>query len=99
MADIRMFVKKVVNELIKSDYPHLRLPAGCVAKITGKAAAGQGYVYSIRILKKNGEEDDAIPEIPGVYDSASLEKGDVVAVVLLYGDLTPCIVRRIEWNW
>ena len=78
------FVKLTVNETIGTDYPHIRHPALYQAKV---------YV-TLRLLKENGETDEAFPAIPYIRTEQVLKKGDVVAVGLLYGQCRPYILGR-----
>ena len=91
MADIEQYVRKQIQEAIKKEYPHLRLPANMLAVITSADADGN---YRLRILDQNGQEDEAIPEIPGVVSVPGYVPGDVVCVALLYGQMWPYIIGR-----
>ena len=88
------FVKLTVNETIETDYPHIRHPALCQAKVMeGTVKDGASYV-TLRLLKENGETDEAFPAIPYIRTEQVLKKGDVVAVGLLYGQGRPYILGR-----
>lgn len=94
MADIKIFVKKIIDEQMKTKYPHAALPAAMLAKITKAELIDEGFRYSLKILDKNMGEDETVPEIPGVISSAAYIEGDVVAVAMLYGLMLPFIVGR-----
>ena len=94
MADIIQFVKKQINDVIKISYPHLRLPAAVRAVVTQAETDGSGGTYRLRLLDRNGEIDGTVPEIPEVRSSHTLQAGDIICVVLLYGQLLPYIVGR-----
>lgn len=49
---------------------------------------------TLRLLKENGETDEAFPAIPYIRTEQVLKKGDVVAVGLLYGQCRPYILGR-----
>lgn len=88
------FVKLTVNETIGTDYPHIRHPALYQAKVMeGTVKDGASYV-TLRLLKENGETDEAFPAIPYIRTEQVLKKGDVVAVGLLYGQCRPYIPGR-----
>lgn len=81
-------VKKVLAER----YPHLLRPAVMYAKVTAAQDAGNYYVYSLKILDKNGEVDGSFREIPGVRSKVQADNGAAVAVALPYGELNPFIL-------
>ncbi len=96
MADLQQYVRKQIDETIKTAYPHLRLPAAAQAVITQTKEAVAGGVYRLRILDCNGQIDETVPEIPEVKSGLALAVGDTVCVLLLYGQLHPYIVGRCE---
>ena len=51
----------------------------------------KGYVYSLRIIGRDGEPDSRYPVIPGVRSLIQADPGDTVAVAMLYGALDPYI--------
>lgn len=57
---------------------------------------GKWYEYSLKILTKTGDTDTRYPEIPGVKSRVPLKQGDVAAIMLLYGELRPCIVGEVR---
>lgn len=87
------FVKLTVNETIGTDYPHIRHPALYQAKVMeGTVKDGASYV-TLRLLKENGETDEAFPAIPYIRTEQVLKKGDVVAVGLYMGS-----AGRTSWG-
>lgn len=96
-GEMKKFVQTVLQETIKTNYPHMALPALVVATVTSVTELGiGGYEYSLRILDTAGEPDPNFPEIPGVWARLLLTAGQSVAVGLLYGALTPVILGEVE---
>ena len=54
-----------------------------------------GYVYSLRIIGRDGEPDSRYPVIPGVRSLIQADPGDTVAVAMLYGALDPYIIGEV----
>ncbi len=98
MGDMmKTFVDREITEQIQKKYPHLRHPAGVCARIVKAGADSRQlgiYEYTIRILDENMNADTQYPEIPGVVSALSLEKDEVVVVLLLYGGTDVYIVGR-----
>lgn len=59
-------------------------------------ASVKWFEYSLRILSKDGEGDNQYPIIPGVRSACQAEIGDIVAVALLYGELSPYILGEVH---
>ena len=55
----------------------------------------KGYVYSLRIIGRDGEPDSRYPVIPGVRSLIQADPGDTVAVAMLYGALDPYIIGEV----
>lgn len=55
----------------------------------------KGYVYSLRIIGRDGEPDSRYPVIPGVRSLIQADPGDTVAVAMLYGALAPYIIGEV----
>ena len=55
----------------------------------------KGYVYSLRIIGRDGEPDSRYPVIPGVRSLIQADPGDTVAVAILYGALDPYIIGEV----
>lgn len=94
MADINEFVKKSVATLIKEEYPHLKGPPAALARIVQSEKMPAGYRYVLKLLDVNMAEDEDIPQIPSVMSDVEYSTGDIVCVVMLYGQLRPVVVGR-----
>ena len=55
----------------------------------------KGYVYSLRIIGRDGEPDSRYPVTPGVRSLIQADPGDTVAVAMLYGALDPYIIGEV----
>ena len=80
-------VTGIMDDNIREKYPYIRNPICVRACVTSAKEKGGGYVYSLKILDKNGNRDGDYPEIPGIKSDRKLEKGDTAAVMLFYGDI------------
>lgn len=87
---LREFIELEVKRIIMEKYAYLRRPSTVYAQVTQR----QNGSVSLRILDKNKSVDEDYPEIPLVKTSLELEKGDIVAVLLMYGECIPYIVGR-----
>lgn len=87
---LKEFIELEVKRLIIEKYAYLRRPSAVYAQVT---QIQKGSV-NLRILDKNKAVDETYPEIPLVKTSLALSKGDVVAVLLMYGECIPYIVGR-----
>lgn len=86
MSDmLETFVRKGIENEIKTNYPHIQHPAGMYAKIVQVKTDNEKYVYTLKILDKTLNVDNDFPEIPNVKSSIRAQKEDIVAVLLLYG--------------
>ena len=82
MADLKNFVKNVIHEVLKTDYPALT-SASCEAGCVKRASGAEGrYIYTVRVLDANGREDPDRAELTGILSDQEYHEGDVV--VLLY---------------
>ncbi len=54
------------------------------------------YEYRLNVLDRFGERDDTFPTLPGVRSRLQLEPGTVVAVALVYGNLSPAIIGEVS---
>ena len=61
------------------------------AEITGK-----WFEYSLKILDRDGEDNSKYPVIPGVKSMIQVEFGAIVAVALLYGELSLFILGEVR---
>ena len=95
MSDmLRSFVRREINGQIREKYPHIQSPSGMCAKIVQAKANGGRYAYTLRILDESMDIDDSLPEIPDVDAELELKKGDIVAILLLYGGNKAFILGR-----
>ncbi|MEF2968364.1 hypothetical protein V3851_23685 [Paenibacillus sp. M1] len=76
--------KIAIDKHIETKYPHLLYPTAVRAKIT---KASGGSEYNLKILDENGVIDERFPEIPNVKSALLFENGDIVAILLMYGQL------------
>ncbi|MCQ4924079.1 hypothetical protein NE686_13335 [Tissierella carlieri] len=89
------FVKTAVRKQMKTEFPHLELPAAMYAKVTKRTELGEYYEYNLKILDEDKQVDDNFPEMPHVKSKQGYEVGDVVAVLMLYGKNSPYIVGEV----
>ena len=91
MSDmLETFVRKGIENEIKTKYPHIQHPAGMYAKVVQVKTDNEKYVYTLKIL------DKTFPEIPNVKSSIKARKEDIVAVLLLYGGSDVFVLGRCE---
>ena len=97
MSDmLETFVRKEITNEIKTNYPHIQYPAGMYARIVQAKQDGEKYMYTLKILDKNKQTDTRFPEVPMVSTKVPVESGDIVVVMLLYGECDPYIVGRCD---
>lgn len=95
MADfLNEFVKTVMDDNIRENYPHVRQPALLVAEVKETMTLEDQPFVTLQILTEKGEADEAFPLLPYVRTEASLQAGDIVVIGLLYGGCTPYILGR-----
>lgn len=87
---LREFIELEIKRLVMEKYVYLRRPSAVYARVTQI----QNGSVSLRILDKNKSVDEEYPEIPLVKTDLKLEKGDTVAVLMMYGECIPYIVGR-----
>lgn len=92
---LEQYVHTVVNRKIRQEYPHIELPSAVFAQITKARTDGSGYVYNVKILDANRNVDERFPEIPNVRSELALDPDDIVAALLLYGQLNLFIVGKV----
>lgn len=93
MGDLRAFVKQVIRDVIKTEYPHARRPACTAAKVIRASAEGKHYSYTLKPVDRNGQASSEMPEIPGVISEGVYEAGEKVALVYINGQ-SPYIIGR-----
>ena len=97
MSDmLETFVRKGIENEIKTNYPHIQHPAGMYAKIVHVKTDNEKYVYTLKILDKTLNVNNDFPEIPNVKSSIKAQKEDIVAVLLLYGGSDVFVLGRCE---
>ena len=57
---------------------------------------GHYYEYTVRITDRAGNVDERFPVIPGIRSENQFQVGALVAVGLLFGDLTPVLIGEVE---
>ncbi len=85
-------VSNIVGQIISRQYPHIKYPAAYYAQVVSKQQSGTTYIYSLRLLSSARQVDNSVPVIPDVKSKLSVDIGDIVAVVLPYGQLAPYII-------
>lgn len=93
---LKAFVKKELDEQIKKRYPHMRCPPCVYAKVVNVKSKENVNICTLRILDKNKQPDTDFSEIPMIRTRLQVEKGNIVVVLLMYGDAMPYIVGRCE---
>lgn len=94
MGSLHDAVSRILNQIISARYPHIAYPACAYAQVTNKRQDGEAYRYGVRLMTPALRLDSTIPEIPGIGSKLNLEVGDLVAVVLPYGQLSPYIIGK-----
>lgn len=94
MSDLKTFVKNIVIEIIKREFPSARTPACMTARILDRKEKNGIYEYVIRFTDGNGNADAAFPEIPEVKSEQLYEIGEEVTAVNIRGEIHPAIVGR-----
>lgn len=95
MSDMmKQFVGQELEQQIKENYPHLQYPPLMYAKVVYVQGNMPPREATLKILDKNKQPDSRFPEIPKVKTEIDIEKGDVVAIALLYGEFDPYILGR-----
>ncbi len=60
------------------------------------AITGHYYEYTVRITDRTGNADEHFPVIPGIRSKNQFLAGTLVAVGLLFGDLTPVLIGEVD---
>ena len=95
MSDmLKTFVKKELEEQIKSKYPHIKYPVGMYAKVMQVKNSNGILECTLKILDKNLNEDNVFSEIPGVKTEVELKQGDIAIILLLYGGSQVWVLGR-----
>lgn len=95
MSDmLKGFVEQELHNQVKTNYPHIQYPASVYAEITHIKEENNIYRCNLKILDKNKQLDSRFPEIPQVNTTLKVSSGDVVVVLLLYGECIPYIIGK-----
>ncbi len=89
-------IRSIVHKTIRRSYPHLKLPSAVCARIDAAVKLGGWYEYKLTVLDRFGSPDEAFPPLPGIKSKKQFEAGAVVAIALLYGELTPAIIGEVK---
>ena len=88
-------MKIVMENKIKTEYPQLLLPVAAYAKVTKVQEFTDYALYNLKLLDENRNIDTRYPELPDTRSGFGLESGDIVTVLLMYGQLQPYIVGKV----
>lgn len=95
MSDmLKKFVGQELDSRIMEAYPHMQFPPCLYGRVVTVQRKGELYEAALRILDKNRQPDSRFPEIPKVVTDMPVHTGDLVTVVLLYGECRPYIIGR-----
>lgn len=95
MSDMmKNFVEQELENQIRQNYPHMQYPPCLYAKVVAVKEKTKQYEATLKILDKNRQPDSRFPEVPKVITEIPVLKGDIVVVVLLYGECSPYILGR-----
>lgn len=89
MGDLRTFVKKIVQDMMKTEYPAMDKMHSMIGRVTSVQQQGKTYhyhCYTVRLL-----EDDT--ELPNLMSEQVYRVGDVVVIQFISG-IYPYIVGR-----
>ncbi len=92
---LEQYVHAVVDKKMRQEYPHVELPGAVCARITKAQPGGAYHTYNVKILDSNRNDDERFSEIPNVKSKLAFDQGDIVAVLLLYGQLDVFIVGEV----
>ena len=93
---LQVFVRQELDNQIKRNYPHMQYPPCIYARVVSVKESFGKYVCTLKILDKNKRPDNRFPEIPMVSTHITVNKDDIVVVLLLYGECNPYIIGRCE---
>lgn len=86
MGDLKTFVKKIVKDVLKTEYPALDKMHSMTARVTGVQQQGEIYRYTVRLLKSN-------TELPNLVSDQVYQNGDAVVIQFVAG-INPYIIGR-----
>lgn len=92
---IEKTIVRIIQRVVRNDYPHIECPAGLCASIVDCKEMGEFYEYTIRILDIEKQTDSKFSDIPKIRCKQGFELGQMVAVIFLYGK-EPYIIGRAD---
>lgn len=91
---MKTFVRKELKRQIKEKYPYIQHPSGVYAKVVYVKRQAERNVCTLKVLDQNFNADDNYSEIPLVFTDISVQKGDIVVIMLLYAGNEAYILGR-----
>ena len=86
MGDLRTFVKKIVTDMLKTEYPAMDKMHSMTVWVTGVQQQGETYRYTVRLLEDN-------TELPNLISDQVYHVGDAVVIQFVSG-IYPYIIGR-----
>ncbi len=86
MGDLKTYVKKIVQDVIKTNYSAMDKMHSMIAQVTDIQREAETYRYTVRLL-----EDKT--ELPNLVSDKVYQKGDTVVIQFVEG-IYPYIVGR-----
>lgn len=86
MGDLRTFVKKIVRDMMKTEYPVMDKMHSMIARVTGVQQQGETYRYTVRLLEDN-------TELPNLVSNQAYQAEDAVVIQYVAG-IYPYIIGR-----
>lgn len=93
MADIRTFVKNIVREVLKAEYPMIGRMHCVTARIKEVRHSANIFYYTVRPLDETGNEDLMAAELPNLASDQEYSVGDTVVIQYVAG-IHPYLVGR-----
>ncbi|MCY9762121.1 hypothetical protein [Paenibacillus alvei] len=91
---LEQMINTLIDKRIQEQYPHTQLSAGMLAEVTKAQLGSDIHEYNLKCLDESRNVDERFPEIPGVKSDLKFEVGDIVAVLLMYGQLDVHIIGK-----
>ncbi len=88
MGDLKTFVKNIVRDVIKTDYPSMDCMHPVPARITSVQQQDVTHCYTVKLLDKHDGE-----ELPHLVSDQVYQEGDEVVIQFVAG-IHPYIVGR-----
>lgn len=89
-------INSVIDKKIAKNYPYMQLPPVVTAQIISVTQEGDFYKYDLKIIDKSGVIDEQYPTIPEVASKLQFDPDTIIAIALLYGELTPYILGEVS---